>query len=570
MQQDVSEDWDVVVVGGGIAGLSAGVRAAELGLRSLVVEKGEDPAYLCNSRISGGVFHVAHEDIRKPPPVLFEAIDRSTHGYADPGLARTLVEEAGETIAWLTAQGGRFINAGAHAKYTAMAAPPRPLDDTLDWLTSWSGRGPDLLLRALAQRLDAHGGMLLLGTRASELIMEQGRCVGLRAERQGNGFLFRARAVVLCDGGFAGDAARIAGSITPRPDRIVQRNAGVATGDGIRMAEAAGAGLTALDGFYGHVLSRDALTNGRLWPYPLLDELCVRGIVVDGAGQRFCDEGVGGVYVANKIAALPDPLATFVICDEAIWTDIRARAHVSVPNPKLSELGGTIHRSDTLEDLAERAGLPPDALRNAVETHNRAVASGDWSGAAPARSTDRHAPRPILQAPFLAIPACAGITFTLGGIRIDADARVLNGEGKVIEGLYAAGSSTGGLEGGPYSAYVSGLSKAAVFGKHAAEHIAASIAPQTVAASVPPSFPTGEQRQNRRYPALSFIVRHGAALAIGAACLPLVGTLWAIVAMPHWIVALSAGGVAASALTFLLARSYIELVDVIVEMLLPH
>jgi fumarate reductase flavoprotein subunit len=79
---------------------------------------------------------------------------------------------------------------------------------------------------------------------------------------------------------------------------------------------------------------------------------------------------------------------------------------------------------------------------------------------------------PIEQGPFYALPACVGVTYTCGGIAIDEEGRVRSKEGGIVEGLYAAGSATGGLEGGPNAGYVGGLMKALVFGLRAAEHIA--------------------------------------------------------------------------------------------------
>ena len=78
----------------------------------------------------------------------------------------------------------------------------------------------------------------------------------------------------------------------------------------------------------------------------------------------------------------------------------------------------------------------------------------------------------LATAPFRAIPVCAGITYTMGGIAIDRDCRAQHRDGGAIAGLYAAGSSTGGFEGGPNAAYIGGLSKAIVTGMRAAESIA--------------------------------------------------------------------------------------------------
>ena len=85
------------------------------------------------------------------------------------------------------------------------------------------------------------------------------------------------------------------------------------------MAEAAGAALTEMDRFYGHVQARDAMDDPELWPYPTIDFPIAAGIAVDKRGRRFTDEGLAGVSVANAIARLDDPLGAVAIFDQAIW-----------------------------------------------------------------------------------------------------------------------------------------------------------------------------------------------------------------------------------------------------------
>ena len=104
--------------------------------------------------------------------------------------------------------------------------------------------------------------------------------------------------------------------------------------------------------------------------------------------------------------------------------------------------------------------------------HNQAVATGKGADLEPPRSANKHAPAPIARAPFHAFPVCAGITHTAGGLRVDAQTRVLNADGGVIEGLHAAGAAVGGIEGGPQAGYVGGLMKALVLGLVAAEQVA--------------------------------------------------------------------------------------------------
>src|SRR5262249_29848369 len=109
-------------------------------------------------------------------------------------------------------------------------------------------------------------------------------------------------------------------------------------------------------------------------------------------------------------------------------------------------------------------------LQQTVASYNDAHARNAFTTLDPARSTDDPHPwgsRPmaIRTPPFFAVPLCAGITYTMGGLRVDADARVLRPDRQPIAGLFAAGGSIGGLEGGPYVGYTGGLAKALVFGR---------------------------------------------------------------------------------------------------------
>ena len=120
-----------------------------------------------------------------------------------------------------------------------------------------------------------------------------------------------------------------------------------------------------MDRFYGHTLSKDALSNNNLWPYPYLDSLVTAGIVVDANGHRFVDEGRGGVYVANAVARLEDPLSAVAIFDSAIWE--KAGRNGLIPaNPHLQKEDATIYQAGTIEALANAARLPADALNRTL------------------------------------------------------------------------------------------------------------------------------------------------------------------------------------------------------------
>ncbi len=468
MTEDV--EFDLLSIGGGFAGLVAAVRGAELGLRTAVIEQGADEGYLCSSRWAGGIFHVSYHDVKLPPAELVAAIERATSEEAEPELAAAIAEDCGRTVEWLAAQGAHFTSASPIGWHRWTLAPPRAPVAGQDWRE----RGPDLMIDRLRQRLEERQGQIFLGARATSLRMEGGRCVGLTARRGGAEFALTARAVIIADGGFPGDAELFRQHIGPRPDRVLQRHAGTAVGDGLRMAEDAGAALTRLDRFYGHLLSRDAMHNDGLWPYPQIDAVATAALVVDPGGRRLLDEGLGGISITNDLARLDDPLCATVICDAAIW-DTAGRTAQIPPNPQLERGGGTLWRADTIADLAGLAGLDPATTGETVAAYNEAVRSGAGAALSPPRSSKSGIPKPIETPPFFAIPICAGITNTMGGIATDGNGCVRRPDGSVISGLYAAGGCTGGLEGGGALGYVGGLIKACVFGLRAGEAAARQI-----------------------------------------------------------------------------------------------
>jgi fumarate reductase flavoprotein subunit len=460
-------EFDLVSIGGGFAGLVAALRGAELGLRTAIVEKGNDERYLCSSRWAGGIFHVSYHDVKLPPPELKAAIERATSGETDPELAAAIAEDCARTVDFLAAQGAHFTSASPIGWHRWTLAPPRAAVHGQDW----RDRGPDRMIAALKDRLEQRQGRMFLGTRATALRIEGGRCIGIEASRADADLTLAARAVVIADGGFPGNPELFRRHIGPCPKRVLQRHAGTAVGDGLRMAERAGAALTRLDRFYGHLLSRDAMDDEGLWPYPQIDAVATAGIVVDPDGRRLLDEGLGGISITNDLARLDDPLCATVICDAAIW-DTAGRAAQIPPNPQLVEGGGTLHEADTIEAIAALAGIEPGALRATVDAYNGAVRDRRAGELSPPRSAKSGAPRPIETAPFYAIPICAGITNTFGGIAIDGHGRVRRPDGSVIDGLYAAGGCTGGLEGGGALGYVGGLIKACVIGLRAGEDAA--------------------------------------------------------------------------------------------------
>ena len=463
--------YDVLVIGAGIAGMVSANRAAQLGMSVLVLEKGEEELYLCNTRYTGGAFHLCFRDSSIAPPDEIEAaIMASTSGWANRPLALSIIENAPRLISWLSEEGIRFMKASGAEYHNRTLAPPRPNQAGLHW----QGRSGDVFLRTMLANLQRRGGTLQRGSRAVGIELDAASGVRVRVLQNGEEKLISANAVVIADGGIQGNPDLLRKYIAPHPEKIFQRGAGTAIGDGLQMAQALGAASIGLECFYGHLLSRDVLTVPGLWPYPVLDIPATAGVVVGADGKRLVDEGEGGVFIANTVARLEDPQSTAAIFDDAIWNGPAAEGMVS-PNPYFLNGGGKLVTAGSIAELAGKLGVPAPSLVATIDGYNTALASGQLASLSPPRRTDLHRAYPIKSAPFHAAPICPGITYSMGGLVIDASSQVLKPDGSPIPGVYAAGTTTGGLEGGPRVGYVGGLVKSGVTALKAAEKIAATL-----------------------------------------------------------------------------------------------
>jgi fumarate reductase flavoprotein subunit len=459
---DTDANYDIIVIGAGIAGLVTANRATQLGKRVVVLEKSPEDKYLCNSRYAYGTFHINYSDLEADEESLVARIDKATEGFARKDLARAVARDGRRLMRWLKSENIDVIRLDGYQ--TNVLAPAWRKGYGL----TWKDYGADIALQRLGANFEKRQGRILRGHRVTALKADN---AGIIVETgQGD---FRAASVVIADGGFQANLDMIrAYGISPAPEKLLPRNGGTAVGDGIKLAQSLGGAITeaGMNNIYGHLHSRDAMNTTKLWPRPYVDEVAASSIVVDQSGRRVADEGLGGVWLTNAIARLPDPLGTSIILDQPIW-DGPGRNHVQPPNPLVQEAGGTVHRADTLAELAAIAGVPAKALEETVAQYNAALDAGALKTLSPQRTSDRHKPWLIRTPPYYALPICVAITTCMGGIVVDGDGRVLDQAGQPIAGLYAAGSTVGGLDGGPHAGYVGGLIKATI-GLRAAETIA--------------------------------------------------------------------------------------------------
>jgi fumarate reductase flavoprotein subunit len=208
------------------------------------------------------------------------------------------------------------------------------------------------------------------------------------------------------------------------------------------------------------------VSNERLWPWPALDGILANGgILVDAHGRRFTDEARGGIHASNAIGWSDDPSGTWVIANSTIWGLVRNSADPVPSNPGFVERGARIVQADNVDALAAATGIDRDGLATTLATYN-AAAAAEKTGELP---TLRSSNAVVLDSDYYAFPAVASISFTMGGISIDAETRVLDLNGAVIPGLFAAGGSAAG----PTAGYIGGLATALIFGYIAGATLAA-------------------------------------------------------------------------------------------------
>ncbi len=334
---------------------------------------------------------------------------------------------------------------------------------------------------------------LWLSSPVRELIVENGAVRGAIVTHEGRDVRVRARrGVVLACGGFPHDVARRKAMFPHAPTGNEHFSPGPVgnTGDGLRLAEAAGGRI------------EDRLPNAAAWvPVSLtrrkdgsrgvmphfIDRAKPGVIAVMRDGRRFANEGNSYhdfVQAMIKAAKPGEEIAAFLICDHRTLRKYGLGCVPPFPMPLRHHLhSGYLLRGATLEELAAKAGIGARGFAESVAQFNATAPDGrDPTFGKGTRAYNRyqgdalHGPNPcvapIAQAPFYAIKMVIGDLGTYAGIVTDAHARALDGDGRVIPGLYAAGNDMASIMGGNYPGAGITLGPALTFGYIAGRHLA--------------------------------------------------------------------------------------------------
>ena len=460
--------YDVVIVGAGNAAFSAAHAAREHADRVLVLEKAPRGWMGGNSYFTAGAFRTTFKGLDDLRPLLDEIDDervtltelpsytpqdfkmdmkRLTEDKCDEVLTDLLVNEVADVMRWLQEKGLRFRlmydrqSFKVDGKWRFWGGLvlgdswwwPRAYRAAFDWRTkSWCGsqlRKPSSR-SAAADTAGSVTGVVCDGTRGKEEI--------------------EAAAVILAAGGFESDGDMRAEQLGPKWRAAKVRGTPYNTGEVLRMALEAGAQP------YGqwsgcHSIAWDATApdTGDLTLTNLYSKQSyLLGIVVNKYARRFFDEGADfrnytyAKYGA-KILEQPGKIA-YQIFD--------AKTEPLLRQDEYTAPGVSRYEADGIRELAEKISVDPKALERTVQKFNDAVQPGEFHPAVKDGKGTKGVEPPksnwalrLDTPPYLAFAVTCGISFTFGGLSVNAEAQVLDYEGRAIPGLYAAGELVGGL-----------------------------------------------------------------------------------------------------------------------------
>ena len=412
-----NKEADIVVIGSGIAGMSAAVEASLAGARVIVLEKhsatGGDSSicsgnfYCCGSKKQD---EMGYTDYGTPEEVAQFFFDQSD-GDANMDICRLVAENGGEAMDWLVGFGCDFDK--------------KPGDNVSDrsMLSTTGGKG---IVDILIAKAEENGVELMMETRAIEITMDGGKVAGVKARQGDVEYAISAPAVMLASGGFDGqDWAKEL--YAPGTVGWHTFSSPANTGDGIELAKQAGA-LTLLKGGLSqiHLVGRD--------PLPLNDELSSlrmvnTGVFVSDLGYRCANESMTSQFDYFTPFVQSGRKEFTIICDSQ-----QPEKRMDLIKKGVDK--GVVHTADSIEELAEAAGLPVYPVMKTIERYNQLCDAGE--------DADFHKKpedlQKIEQGPFYAIEITPNTNDSFGALAISTKAEVLDQDRNPVPGLYAGGT----------------------------------------------------------------------------------------------------------------------------------
>ena len=452
----VKYDVDILIIGGGIAGHCAALRALELGAdpsRVLVIDKmsGEGADYGGSSLLMSGNYLLATEATDEGKKAFADAMYAMTGNTQNYELLSSLAQDANETLDWLIGMGCGYGDPSSTAYECAvtrsMSSDSRTIPVLIDVYT-------------------AKGGQLLYGVKAWKLCLNAGGICGAVASDAEGFFKIAAQKVIVATGSFLSNPGMLEEFIGENAGLIIPRTPWSATGDGITMIKEVGGCMAArsrgVKACYLSCTSADNITKAHA------TRALSIGIAVNLEGKRYCDEATAGKTQLHHRLLMEQPG-----CTMGMLADSKSMDLLQVAIDSYESMNVPVYTFDTLEEAAAQIGCPSDALISTVEEFNTHVVDDHTEGLA----NDKTAGAVTIDTPpyYVFAPFKLSSSFLGAGILTDTRACVVGADGNAIPNLYAAGEVQGGFA---YDDYFHGANstKAAVFGYRAGEEAYNSLA----------------------------------------------------------------------------------------------
>ncbi|WP_232697596.1 flavocytochrome c [Brevibacillus daliensis] len=432
-KKNVEETRDIVIIGAGGAGFNAAIEAKMAGSDVLIIEK--LPVAGGNTLISGAEYAAPgnwlqkKENISDNPQLMIEDTLKGGDHKNDPELVKTVAENALDGAVWLRDVVGvewedELMFFGGHSVKRSLI----PL----------GASGQEIIKKQLAKAEELNIP-IYYDTPATELITDKsGKVVGVKAEGTDTNYTIHTnKAVIIATGGF-GSNIEMRKKYNPDIDEtILSTNSVGSTGDGIVMAEKIGAALTGMEYIQTYPIC-DPLTGTLLY----YDDARLYGhtVIVNKEGKRFVEE-LGRRDVMSMAIKAQTGHAAYELIDHNGFVESKLQENHAAELDYLYK-NDLLVKADTLDEVAAFFEIEAEELKKTVTNYNSYVDAGKDP-----EFNKRSLPSKIEKGPFYMIKAVPAVHHTMGGIKINPNAQVINTEGKVIEGLYAAGEVTGGIHG---------------------------------------------------------------------------------------------------------------------------
>ncbi len=439
-------ETDVVVVGGGGAGISAAIAAAQKGANVILLEK---VGYLGGATLmSGGLIPAvgtkqqAEAGINDNIEWFVRDIMRPSNYSVREDLVYTVAEQAKPTIEWMEGLGVNFTVVTSSLYYGQ--------SNYRMHLAEGSGKG-------MTEKLVEHlGGLdnvtVMLNTTGTGLITnEAGEVCGVTATNADGDFQIMAKNVILATSGFAANKEMVQ-KYMPEVANAYPMYAPGATGEGILWGAELGAAVAKMGAYQGHAFYCEG--------FGTVDQGIANrgGIFVNQNGVRFCNEYGGYSELTPHVLHQPGNYA-YMVFD-------KNNAEATANFAKYQE-AGILATGNTPEELAAQLGIDPAVMAQTFAEYQASIERGE-------DEFNRTKLPAAFEAPFYAVKITGDLRHTQGGLVTDVAAHVLREDGTLIPGLYAAGGVTESFSSAGGAAYMSGngLLQAIIYGKIAGERAA--------------------------------------------------------------------------------------------------